>query len=64
MEREWSLVSVESGGFGLAKDDVASVVDPRDVETPDRWVPRHPDLIRLTGKHPFNCEPPLTSLVE
>ena len=28
------------------------------------WIPRHPDLIRLTGKHPFNCEPPLQDLVE
>eukprot|EP01052_Picozoa_sp_SAG31_P019555 SAG31_NODE_1430_length_8385_cov_3.096186_9_plen_246_part_00 len=24
--------------------------------------PQHPDLIRLTGKHPFNCEPPLDTL--
>eukprot|EP01051_Picozoa_sp_SAG22_P003113 SAG22_NODE_147_length_17533_cov_46.384536_12_plen_278_part_00 len=23
---------------------------------------QHPDLIRLTGKHPFNCEPPLDTL--
>ncbi|EGZ10422.1 hypothetical protein PHYSODRAFT_337236 [Phytophthora sojae] len=34
-------------------------IDPRDVGTPDEWVPRHPELIRLTGRHPFNCEPPL-----
>jgi len=27
-------------------------------------VPRHPDLIRLTGRHPFNIEPPLTKLVD
>lgn len=37
-----------------------SAVDDRDKGTPDDWVPRHPELVRLTGLHPFNCEPPLT----
>jgi hypothetical protein len=27
-------------------------------------VPRHPELIRLTGRHPFNVEPPLTLLMD
>ncbi|TYZ62759.1 hypothetical protein PybrP1_004158 [[Pythium] brassicae (nom. inval.)] len=40
----------------------SSAVDPRDVGTPDAWIPRHPELIRLTGRHPFNCEPPLEHL--
>ena len=31
-------------------------VDERDAKTPDAWVKRHPDLVRLTGKHPFNVE--------
>ena len=35
-----------------------SEVDERDMKCADSWVPRHPDLIRLTGKHPFNAEPP------
>ncbi|QDZ18659.1 nitrate reductase [Chloropicon primus] len=35
-------------------------VDDKDKGTPDEWVPRHPELIRLTGRHPLNCEPPLT----
>ncbi|KAJ3124881.1 hypothetical protein HK098_000819 [Nowakowskiella sp. JEL0407] len=39
-------------------------VDPRDENTPDDWVRRHPDLVRLTGRHPFNCEPPLSALIE
>jgi len=39
-------------------------IDPRDADTPDNWVPRHPSLIRLTGRHPFNVEPPLTLLME
>lgn len=39
-----------------------STIDPRDVGTPDAWIPRHPELVRLTGRHPFNCEPPLEHL--
>eukprot|EP00899_Mesostigma_viride_P005008 jgi/Mesvir1/14508/Mv05207-RA.1 len=41
-----------------------TAIDPRDVGTADDWIPRHPDLIRLTGRHPFNCEPPLPLLLE
>eukprot|EP00820_Chromera_velia_P012344 Cvel_23198.t1-p1 / transcript=Cvel_23198.t1 / gene=Cvel_23198 / organism=Chromera_velia_CCMP2878 / gene_product=Nitrate reductase [NADPH], putative / transcript_product=Nitrate reductase [NADPH], putative / location=Cvel_scaffold2364:3064-9259(-) / protein_length=541 / sequence_SO=supercontig / SO=protein_coding / is_pseudo=false len=36
-------------------------------ETPDDlWMspPRRGDLIRLTGKHPFNAEPPLSNLIK
>lgn len=33
-----------------------------DKGTPDEHVPRDPRLIRLTGVHPFNVEPPLTAL--
>lgn len=32
--------------------------------TPDSHVPRDPRLIRLTGVHPFNVEPPLTALYD
>src|SRR5947209_10516227 len=39
-------------------------IDPRDVGTPDNWIPRHPELIRLTGKHPLNCEAPLPLLMK
>lgn len=39
-------------------------IDERDKGTSDDWIPRHPDLVRLTGRHPFNCEPPLTALME
>ncbi|KAI9374961.1 hypothetical protein BJX61DRAFT_215469 [Aspergillus egyptiacus] len=35
-----------------------------DQGTPDSHVPRDPRLIRLTGVHPFNVEPPLTSLFQ
>ncbi|KAG2182787.1 hypothetical protein INT44_005767, partial [Umbelopsis vinacea] len=34
-----------------------SKVDPRDRDTPDHVVARNTNLIRLTGKHPFNAEP-------
>ncbi|KAH7054728.1 nitrate reductase [Linnemannia elongata] len=44
-------------------DDNSKIqLDPRDANTPDRWIKRHPELIRLTGKHPFNCEPPVPLL--
>lgn len=35
---------------------------PEDLRTPDKHVPRDPRLLRLTGVHPFNVEPPLTEL--
>ena len=37
-------------------------VDYRDQGTPDGWLPRDGRLVRLTGKHPFNVEPPLSIL--
>jgi hypothetical protein len=39
-------------------------VDERDVGTPDDWVKREHSLVRLTGRHPFNVEPPLSSLLD
>jgi len=38
-------------------------IDPRDIGTPDHWISRDSELIRLTGKHPFNSEPPLSKLM-
>ncbi|TVY29541.1 Nitrate reductase [NADPH] [Lachnellula hyalina] len=35
-----------------------------DIKTPDSHVPRDSRLIRLTGIHPFNVEPPLSSLYD
>lgn len=46
----------------VCDDVLVTEVDARDKNTPDNWIPRYPDLIRLTGKHPFNCEPPLSLL--
>ncbi|KAK3293119.1 uncharacterized protein B0H64DRAFT_206199 [Chaetomium fimeti] len=39
-------------------------IDEQDQFTPDNWLPRCPDLIRLTGKHPMNAEPSITRLFE
>eukprot|EP00439_Symbiodinium_sp_Y106_P005968 s180_g1.t1 len=41
----------------------ATEVDARDANTPDKWIKRHPDMLRNTGMHPFNSEPPLKNLV-
>jgi len=41
---------------------VVTEIDKRDEGTPDAWIPRHPDLVRLTGRHPFNVEPVLWRL--
>ncbi|KAJ1268807.1 hypothetical protein BS78_07G162100 [Paspalum vaginatum] len=40
-----------------------AVHDPRDEGTADAWIKRSPSLIRLTGKHPLNCEPPVGRLM-
>ncbi|CAJ1357502.1 unnamed protein product [Effrenium voratum] len=42
----------------------ASEADQRDVNTPDKWIHRHPAMLRNTGAHPFNSEPPLKHLQE
>ncbi len=39
------------------------MINNKDFNTPDDWISRHPDMIRLTGNHPFNAEPPLTTLI-
>lgn len=36
---------------------------PEDANTKDDWVPRDPKMIRLTGRHPFNSEPPPSDLM-
>lgn len=48
----------------LPKDHLAEIIDHRDKGSPDDWIPRHPDLVRLTGKHPFNCEPPISDMLD
>ncbi len=50
-EREIAEISVDA-------------VDQRDVGTADDWIRRHPELVRLTGRHPFNSEVPLPVLMQ
>ncbi|KZT68489.1 hypothetical protein DAEQUDRAFT_766300 [Daedalea quercina L-15889] len=62
---EERLKSTYPASFPLIPEDktLAETADA-DVQTPDRWVHRNPELIRLTGKHPFNSEAPLTTLFQ
>ncbi|MCO5598396.1 hypothetical protein L7F22_052491 [Adiantum nelumboides] len=47
------------------EDSIAGYgVDQRDERTSDSWIKRHPELVRLTGRHPFNCEAPLSKLMQ
>ncbi len=41
---------------------ILTEIQPEDDKTKDDWVPRHSSMIRLTGRHPFNSEPPPTDL--
>ncbi len=42
---------------------LADQVDKKDQDTPDNWVRRDPRILRLTGRHPLNCEPPMDVLM-
>lgn len=39
-------------------------IDEADQFTPDNWIPRSSNMIRLTGNHPLNCEYSLTELFD
>lgn len=41
----------------------AEKIDNKDENTPDNWVPRNERLLRLTGRHPLNCEPRMEDLI-
>lgn len=49
-------------GIKHNRTDVTLAED--DQFTPDNWIPRSTELIRLTGKHPLNCEPDLRRLFD
>lgn len=64
-EFESALKKVHDGAhITMDKHHLADEIDARDKGTPDDWVPRHPSLVRLTGRHPFNCEPPISMLLD
>ncbi|KAG7891951.1 hypothetical protein KL907_003299 [Ogataea polymorpha] len=50
--------------FPVRQDSPLTEVLPTDLKTKDNFVARDPDLLRLTGSHPFNSEPPLTKLYD
>ncbi|KAK4501622.1 hypothetical protein PRZ48_007431 [Zasmidium cellare] len=50
-----STMTVNRTDISLAEDDQF---------TPDNWIPRSKELIRLTGKHPLNAEPDLRRLFD
>lgn len=50
--------------YALPPPNTPTQVLPEDLKTPDKLVTRDPRLIRLTGVHPFNVEPPLTDLYD
>ncbi|PIA38264.1 hypothetical protein AQUCO_02800143v1 [Aquilegia coerulea] len=56
-ERKWSAFRDQT------KEVEESILDPKDGSTADNWIVRNPSMIRLTGKHPFNSEPPLNKLM-
>lgn len=45
-----------------AKNFMECPPDFRDIKTPDEWIPRDGRMVRLTGRHPFNAEPPVPEL--
>ncbi|KAI0746771.1 hypothetical protein C8Q80DRAFT_795793 [Daedaleopsis nitida] len=49
---------------GDAPEQLESCLSIDDQNTPDSWIPRSPELLRLTGKHPLNAEPNLLRLFE
>ncbi|PVH74043.1 hypothetical protein DL98DRAFT_605724 [Cadophora sp. DSE1049] len=48
----------------VKRSDPLISIDEADQFSPDNWIPRSSNLIRLTGKHPLNGEPKLTPLFE
>ena len=60
-ERSESGTSASDYPLPPPTEEPKSVLDV-DKKTPDKWLPRDPRLIRLTGVHPFNVEAPLSDL--
>mmetsp|Transcript_25439 Transcript_25439/g.45227 ORF Transcript_25439/g.45227 Transcript_25439/m.45227 type:complete len:813 (+) Transcript_25439:102-2540(+) len=48
--------------FPIPPRQDALEVDVQDADTPDKWIKRHKDMVRLTGRHPFNSEAKLSAL--
>ncbi|GBF61703.1 nitrate reductase [Trichophyton mentagrophytes] len=61
-----SSMQVNDGQGNCPIDDanLPEKIDEADQFSPDNWIPRSDKLIRLTGKHPMNAEPDLTTLFD
>ena len=46
------------------RQDIQPLIDEQDQFTPDNWIPRSSQLTRLSGTHPFNAEPGLSTLFD
>ena len=69
LQHEKEYISSLKQNDGKRKSPLVSAkqldsIDKADQFSPDNWIPRSEDLTRLTGKHPLNGEPKLTSLFE
>lgn len=69
LREEIEHISSLENNDGLGKSPQAfprknTTIDQADQYTPDHWFPRDPDLIRTTGAHPMNGEPPLAQLCD
>lgn len=62
-EEEEDEEEEEENEYVLPRDIITWGVDQRDVRTADEWIPRRSEMVRLTGRHPFNSEPPLSVLM-
>ncbi|KAK5678373.1 hypothetical protein LTS12_029414, partial [Elasticomyces elasticus] len=67
-ENKYMKTLNENDGKVIAPDNLAKEqdmsIDEAHQNTPDNWIPRSSHLIRITGKHPLNGEPELTTLYE
>lgn len=66
-EKEY-MVNLETndgtGHSGIKHNRTDTSLSEDDQFTPDNWIPRSKELIRLTGKHPLNAEPDLRRLFD
>lgn len=65
-EKEYmsNLKSNDGTGHSNVRNRTDIAIDEADQYTADNWVPRSSELIRLCGKHPLNCEAPISRLFE
>jgi nitrate reductase (NAD(P)H) len=62
--REGDPVNVPNLKEVAAKKFMELPCDYRDEKTPDKWIPRDGRMVRLTGRHPYNSEPPVAELTK